>query len=575
MTGTIEQVSGYIPIARRPLDLEDYVDIARRHAGWIAGPVLAGAVLATVVAFVMPNVYVSQAEMEITPAQVSEAIVKTTVNERLTERIISMEQEILSRTTLSQIIQDPRLDLYKRDRAKEPLEDVIEKMRTRDIHIKIEQAPGDARAASAFFISFEYPDRVKARDTVQALVTKFQDSSQVTQATQQTVVRNLVHDELSDAKVKLDQLNDQLTQFRIANSGKLPEQSALTIARLTSLEQTSSTINQRLGEIAQQKAIYENQIKTAESSQNLYAMLEKEGPADVQNATPLVKQQNQRLALLSTEIENGESALAQAKRKYKENFPDVRDLESRLDEMRKERDALQKKQDDEFANAQAAAAQAARQAQPRPTTTNFKALEQMNKYQGDISGWETQVKNLERQRETLLAEQKKTNAEIDADEAKLAATSGIEAKYAELMENQKAASAKYEEVQRKQQLTEESSDLLQRKAGENLDVLDVPNLPSQPSKPNRWMIVGAGIGISFLIGLALAGLQEAKDSSLKNLKDVRAYTNLPVLSSIPLLENTMLVRRKRRIAYLGWSAAVIVGLLAVAAALYYYYANKA
>ena len=68
-------------------------------------------------------------------------------------------------------------------------------------------------------------------------------------------------------------------------------------------------------------------------------------------------------------------------------------------------------------------------------------------------------------------------------------------------------------------------------------------------------------------------MQEAKDSSLKNLKDVRAYTNLPVLSSIPLLENTLLVRRKRRIAYLGWSAAIIVGMLGISVSLYYYYSR--
>ena len=98
--------------------------------------------------------------------------------------------------------------------------------------------------------------------------------------------------------------------------------------------------------------------------------------------------------------------------------------------------------------------------------------------------------------------------------------------------------------------------------------------PSQPAKPNRWLIVGAGAAIAFILGLALAGVQEAKDTSLKNLKDVRAYTNLPVLSSIPLLENTMLVRRKRRIAYLAWSAAVIVGMLAVSASLYYHYTYR-
>jgi hypothetical protein len=44
-----------------------------------------------------------------------------------------------------------------------------------------------------------------------------------------------------------------------------------------------------------------------------------------------------------------------------------------------------------------------------------------------------------------------------------------------------------------------------------------------------------------------------------------------VLSSIPLLENTMLVRRKKRLAYLAWAAAVIVGVIAVSGALFYHY----
>jgi len=46
-----------------------------------------------------------------------------------------------------------------------------------------------------------------------------------------------------------------------------------------------------------------------------------------------------------------------------------------------------------------------------------------------------------------------------------------------------------------------------------------------------------------------------------------------VLSSIPLLENTLLVRRKRRMAYLAWSAAIIVGMLAISASLYYHYTS--
>ena len=45
--------------------------------------------------------------------------------------------------------------------------------------------------------------------------------------------------------------------------------------------------------------------------------------------------------------------------------------------------------------------------------------------------------------------------------------------------------------------------------------------------------------------------QEMKNTSLKNLKDVRAYTNLPVLSSIPLLENALLVQAQAAAAVAG------------------------
>jgi len=568
MTASIEPASNYVGISRRPLDLEDYIDIARRHAGWIAGPVLAGIVISTIVAFIMPNVYVSQAEMQITPAQVSDAIVKSTINQRLSERIMQMEQEILSRTSLSQIIQDPRLDLYKQQRAKEPLEDVIEKMRTEDIKIQIQSA-GEARGASAFFISFSYPDRYKAQQTVQALVTKFSDSNQVTQATQQTVVKNLVHDELSEAKAQRDQLNEQLTKFRVENSGKLPEQMNLNMAELTSLQQTSSTINEGLNRLEQEKVQLQTHLQTLESQMQLYGMFDKQ-EGQVTAATPELRNLSQKLSGFNGAIESQESQLALLKRTYRPNFPEIRDLETRLDELRNQRDDTQKKFDAELAKWQDANAAASKQ-QALKSKTDFGTAKSITELQGQIDATKSQIKNNETQRQLLLAQQESNKKSIENYEAKLAATSGIEAMYGDMKDSQRSAQDKYLELQRKQELAEQNSDLLQRKGGETLDVLDVPSLPTQPAKPKRWMIVGAGSAISFVLGLALAGVQEAKDTSLKNLKDVRAYTNLPVLCSIPLLENTLLVRRKRRIAYLGWSAAIILGLLAVSASLYYHY----
>jgi succinoglycan biosynthesis transport protein ExoP len=566
--------SGYVAIARRTLDLEDYIDVARRHVTWIFGPLLAGIVISIVVAFSLPNVYISSAEMQITPAQISENIVQTTINQQLNERIMQMEQEILSRTSLSNIIQDPRLDLYKAERANKPLEDVIEEMRTRDIKIRIDSLAGEgARRASAFSISYSYPDRLKAQQTVQALITKFEDSNLTTQSKQQSVVNTFVHDELTAAKARLEQLNEGLTKFRIENSGKLPEESNLNMAQLTALQQKASGLNDALNRLAQERVQLDTNLQTAQDRLQLFDMFDKEA-APAAPVAVAARQQNELLTSLNRNIDTTESQLAQLRLIYKSTYPDIRDAEARLQVMRNQREQLQKKLDDDQAKEQARLNEAAKQPQPPARkTTNLAAAQSVAAVQAVVKQTEALIKSKEMEGANLAKEYAATNKQIDAYQARLAATSGIEASYAEMVANQRAASEKYQILQTKQQLTEQNGELLQRKAGENLEVLDPPSLPVQPAAPKRWLIVGAGTALAFIVGLAMAGVQEAKDTSLKNLKDVRAYTNLPVLSSIPLLENTMVVRRKRRIAYLAWSAAVIVGMLAVSASLYYHYTS--
>ena len=68
----------------------------------------------------------------------------------------------------------------------------------------------------------------------------------------------------------------------------------------------------------------------------------------------------------------------------------------------------------------------------------------------------------------------------------------------------------------------------------------------------------------------IAGAREMKDTSLKNLKDVRAYTQMTILGSIPLLENDFVVRRRRRLAWLGWTTACLAAVVLVSGSIVYY-----
>src|SRR5712675_1232541 len=112
---------------RRSLDLEDYIDLVRRHKGWIFGPFLFTLVASVVGVYLYPDSYVSQAVVKIVPQQVPQNMVQAAINQQMSDRINSMAQTILSRTVLTTIINT--FNLYPRERSRMPIEDVIELMK--------------------------------------------------------------------------------------------------------------------------------------------------------------------------------------------------------------------------------------------------------------------------------------------------------------------------------------------------------------------------------------------------------------------------------------------------------------
>src|SRR5512146_2149205 len=117
---------GYVSVSRRPPDVEDYIEMLRRYRSWIVGPTFAGLVISVMVAFFWPDTYISMAVMRITPQQIPENLVPSAITTQIAERLSSMQTEILSRTTLSDLIKKPSLDLYKRDQQRKPMEDIVE-----------------------------------------------------------------------------------------------------------------------------------------------------------------------------------------------------------------------------------------------------------------------------------------------------------------------------------------------------------------------------------------------------------------------------------------------------------------
>ena len=133
---------------------------------------------------------------------------------------------------------------------------------------------------------------------------------------------------------------------------------------------------------------------------------------------------------------------------------------------------------------------------------------------------------------------------------------------------------KYDDLNKKRSQSQIAEDLERRQQGETLEVLDPASLPQTPTQPKRPMIIGSGYRARAGDRLVPGRRREAKDTSLKNLKDVRAYTQLTILGSVPLLENDLVVRRRKRLTWLAWSTACLVGIVIMTGSAFYYYTTK-
>ena len=102
----------------------------------------------------------------------------------------------------------------------------------------------------------------------------------------------------------------------------------------------------------------------------------------------------------------------------------------------------------------------------------------------------------------------------------------------------------------------------QEQQGIQFAILDPAVLPDQPASPNRIRILLGGLVISFGMALGAMVLAEHLDTSFHTVDDLREFTRVPVLASIPRIATTKGKRQRRQHLILGAFLAVL-GLLLV------------
>jgi polysaccharide chain length determinant protein (PEP-CTERM system associated) len=500
-----------------------------------AAPLVAGA---SVIAF-LPNVYRSTATVLVDRQQVPEAFVRSTVTSALETRLHTISQEVLSRSRLEELID--RFGLYSELRKRVPLEDVIGRMRS-DIKLEIKSAElrGLREATVAFTITYQGSDPATVASVTNTLASFYNEENTKARERQATGTAEFLKIQLNETKTRLDEQEQRVSGFKRRHLGELPQQMDTNLSTLDRLHAQLRQNADSQTRAADRKQSLSGQLAEAESLVGPPYAVAAPAAGQIAPVAPFEQREAARLAQKKDE-------LAQLRSQFSDKYPDVVQLTAEIAALEREM-AL------------------ARRAEPTPGTS---ASASPVTSPGPMTPYVLRLKEALAEVQTdlkvLKTEEGRLRESIALYQARVDNVPRREQEFKELSRDYESTRELYGSLLKRYEEAQLAESMEQRQKGEQFKVLDPAIARLQPAAPNRLklllMAVVGSIGLAF--GAVL--LAEQIDTSFHALDDLRSFSNVPVLASIPWIVTRSEVRRRRWRMRLGVSAAVaglavIVGL---------------
>lgn len=469
------------------------------------------------VVYRLPSIYESTSLLTVKPPTISSNLVQPLTNEDLSQRLSTISQEVLSRSSLEPMVQ--KYNLYQVERASGmPMELIIERM-YKNVKVELEETGNDKVAA--FRIRYRDRDPQAARNVTAELASKYvnaqvQNSVEIAESTNELFER-----QLNEKKAALDDLEKQRLDIMMQNVTTLPESEQGLVAQLQGLRQRDDTITKEKQALMNEKGRLSDGIASNNRQMRLIEDFGEKETQDTARAasqiedTPAYAQLIQKRADLNGQLDN-------LLKVYKEKHPAVIAKKSEIERLNDEVENLRKSSDRRVA--------VVTQSTGRKAELQKKNLELENqRIQAQIGQIETQMAQKDVERQQNAGQISVLESRINSIPNVKVALEGINARY-------QSAKATYDEILKKKNDAETVVGVETNAQGETIRVQDPANVPQSPVAPKRFLLtlLGAGFGLAF--GLFLAAFFEIpRLFKIQNIDDAKHYTGLPVLASVPPL----------------------------------------
>ena len=483
----------------------------------------------------LPNVYRSAATVLVEGQQVPETFVHSTVTGALETRLQTISQEILSRSRLEGLINT--FGLYTDLRKRAPLESAIERVRE-DIKLELKSAEKRSphEATVAFTISYQGSDPGTVSLVANTLASFYIEENLKARARQATDTAEFLRVQLDDTKRRLDEQEQRVSEFKRRHLGELPQQMDANLATMEGL-------------FTQLRLNADNQTRATERRQALSSQL-----AEAESLPPAAAVAPGRPA---APPETSEARVARLKEEltglrtqFSEKYPDVVRLAAQVTAV--ERELADAKSREPKRNEKPAAPQAA------PLTPYVLRVKEA------LSEAETDIK-------VLKSDEKRLRDGIATYRARVENVPRREQEFRELSRDYETTRELYQSLLKRSEEAQIAESMEQRQKGEQFRVLD-PAIPAlAPTAPKRVKLLVMALVGSLGAAVGAVMLAEQLDSSFHTVEDLRAFSAVPVLVSIPRITTRTDLRRRQWRMRLAASAAFIS--LVVVVGIGYFAAN--
>ena len=552
--------------------LRDFWQVLRRRR-WVAASVgLAILAVGLALAVFWPAVYQSKATILIEEQEIPHDLVRSAITSYADQRIETIKQQVMSRSTLWKIVE--QYGLYAAMRRRSPTEEVLEQF-VKDIHIEVinakvvdKRSQIPTQATIAFTLAYDGESPTVAQRVANELTSLFLAENLKTRERHAQETTAFLKQEAEHLAKHIEEIETKTAALKQKADGALPELTQLNMQLMNQADRELIDVDREIRSLEERRRFLESELATLkpntpiisaggdrilDSGERLKALRAQYASASAYLSAehPDIIKMRQEMASLEQEVGeqapgedigkrlDGERAHhATLTQRYGDTHPDVLRSREVIATLENELSLIASQPRKPYPFKPENPAYINIQAQLASTTASLQALR--------IS----------------RASLKKRAQEYAA---RLERMPQVEPEYLDLQRDRESSVHKYHEIRSRLMEAQVSEGLEIQRKGERFSLIDPPDLPERPERPNRPVILILAVLFATIGGLGAGAASEQLDETIRSARQLRHTTGLPPLATIPYLADEGDLDRSRRhrlaIRWVGVGAVVLLVIL--------------